>query len=65
MIYDMKGTRRNKIGQFKKKRSDTKMGNIEKQYGRDFGVRADKKLGNYLEERGVPSLSKLLELDRK
>lgn len=50
-----------KKGQFRQKRSDTKIGTIEKQYNRDFGVRSDKKLGNYLKEQGYPSLSKLLE----
>lgn len=45
---------------FKKKRSDTKMGTIEKKYGKDFGVRSDKKLGNYLKEKGYSSLSQLL-----
>ncbi len=48
-------------GQFRQKRSDAKMGNIEKKYGVDFGVRSDKKLGNYLKEQGYPSLSKLLQ----
>jgi hypothetical protein len=48
-------------GQFKQKRSDTKMGTIEKKYGTDFGVRSDKKLGSYLKEQGYPSLSKLLD----
>lgn len=48
----------NKIA--RQKRSDTKMGTIEKKYGKDFGVRSDKKLGNYLKEQGYPSLSKLL-----
>jgi len=46
--------------QFKKKRSDTKMGTIEKKYGKDFGIRSDKKLGNYLKEKGYPSLRQLL-----
>lgn len=45
---------------FRKKRGDTKMGTIEKKYGRDFGVRSDKKLGNYLKDKGYDSLSKLL-----
>ena len=48
-------------GQFRQKRSDTKMGTVEKKYGTDFGVRSDKKLGNYLKEQGYPSLSKLLD----
>ena len=46
--------------QFRTKRSDTKIGTIEKQYGKDFGVRSDKKLGNFLREQGYPSLSRLL-----
>jgi hypothetical protein len=46
--------------QFRQKRSDTKIGSVEKQYGVDFGVRSDKKLGNYLQEQGYSSLSKLL-----
>lgn len=45
----------------RKKREDTKMGTVEKKYDVDFGVRSDKKLGNYLKERGFPSLSKLLD----
>lgn len=51
-------------GQFRQKRSDTKMGSVEKKYGADFGVRSDKKLGNYLKEQGYPSLSKLLDAKR-
>lgn len=47
--------------QFRKKREDTKIGTIEKQYGVDFGVRADMKLGSYLEKKGFPSLSKALD----
>ncbi len=54
-------TRRSSGGQITKKRSDTKMGTIEKKYGRDFGVRSDKQLGNFLKEKGYPSLSKLLQ----
>ncbi len=46
---------------FRKKRADTKMGTVEKKYGRDFGVRSDKKLENFLKEQGYPSLSKLLK----
>ncbi len=43
------------------KRSDTQMGTVEKQYGKDFGVRSDKQLGNYLKEQGYNSLSELLK----
>lgn len=45
----------------RQKRSDTKMGTIEKTYGKDFGVRSDMKLGSYLKKAGYPSLSKLLK----
>lgn len=45
---------------FRKKRSDTKIGTIEQKYGRDFGVRSDKKLGNYLKNKGYGSLTELL-----
>lgn len=51
--------------EIRKKREDTKMGTIEKKYDRDFRVRSDKKLGNYLKEEGFPSLSKLLDATRK
>jgi len=50
-----------KTGQYRKKRTDTKIKSIEKQYGKDFGVRSDKKLGTYLKERGYASLSELLK----
>lgn len=36
------------------------MGTIEKKYGRDLGVRSDKKLANYLKEMGYKSLSEIL-----
>lgn len=45
---------------FRKKRSDTKIETIEQKYGRDFGVRSDKKLGNYLKDKGYGSLTELL-----
>jgi len=50
-----------KTTQFRKKRADTKIGTIEKKYGRDFGVRSDKKLGSFLREQGYPSLATLLK----
>jgi len=49
---------------FRQKRGDTKIGTVEKQYGRDFGVRSDKKLGSYLKEQGYSSLSDLLTNNR-
>ncbi len=53
------------MAKFRQKRADTKIGTIEKKYGRDFGVRSDKRLGNYLEERGYSSLSKLLSNEKR
>ncbi|MBM3260945.1 hypothetical protein FJY93_00840 [Candidatus Kaiserbacteria bacterium] len=52
---------KNKDGQFAAKRFDTKISTIEKQYGVDLGVRGDMKLGNYLKDKGYPSLSKMLK----
>jgi hypothetical protein len=37
------------------------MGTIEKKYGKDFGVRSDNKLGNFLKNQGYRSLSELLK----
>ncbi|MFA5413249.1 MAG: hypothetical protein WC348_01785 [Patescibacteria group bacterium] len=48
-------------GQIRKKREDTLIKNIEKKYNVDFGVRDDMKLGTYLREKGLPSLSKAIE----
>ena len=48
-------------GQFTAKRFDTKISTIERNYGVDLGVRGDMKLGNYLKEKGYPSLSKMLQ----
>ena len=57
----MRGYRsRNQDGQLRDKRDDTQMGTIEKQYGRDFGVRSDKQLGNFLKENGIASLNDLI-----
>ncbi len=53
-------TRTNK-GIFRPVRSDTKVGTIEKKYGVDLGVRSNMKLGNYLNKKGYPSLSSMLQ----
>ncbi len=45
----------------RKKREDTLIKNIEKKYNVDFGVRDDMKLGTYLKDKGLPSLSKALD----
>ena len=60
----MKGNRsRNDDGQLRDKRDDTHMGTIEKQYGRDFDVRSDKELGNFLKENNISSLNDLIHSD--
>jgi hypothetical protein len=60
----MRGIRsRNENGQLRDKRDDTHMGTIEEQYGRDFGVRSDKQLGNFLAENGIASLNDLIQSD--
>lgn len=51
--------------EIRRKRSDARIGPIEKQYGVDFGARSDKKLGQFLKDSGFPSLSKALEDIRK
>ena len=57
----MKGYRtRNKDGELRDKRDDTLMGTIEKQYGKDFHVRGDMQLGNYLKKRKIKSLNDLM-----
>ncbi len=45
---------------FRRKRSDTLLGTIEKKYGKDFAVRSDAKLGKYLKQNGYNSLYQLL-----
>lgn len=60
----MRGYRsRNEDGQLRDKRDDTHMGTIERQYGRDFDVRSDKQLGNFLREQGINSLNDLIQSD--
>jgi hypothetical protein len=61
----MRGYRsRDESGQLRDKRDDTHMGTIERQYGRDFGVRSDMQLGNFLEQQGFNSLHELLHSDQ-
>ena len=61
----MKGERgRNDDGQLRKKRSDTFIGTIEKQYEIDLEVRSDMHLGNYLKKNNIASLNDLIN-DKK
>lgn len=48
------------MSQIRRKRADTKVGSVEKQYGVDFDVRSDMELGKFLKKNGYPSLSKAL-----
>lgn len=60
----MRGDRsRNQDGQLRDKRNDTHMGTIEQQYNRDFGVRSDMELGNFLQQNGIASLNDLVHSD--
>jgi hypothetical protein len=57
----MRGNRsRNNSGELRRKRGDTHIGTIERQYGMDFGVRSDMHLDTLLQERGESSLNDLL-----
>ncbi|MCX6724467.1 MAG: hypothetical protein NT155_04890 [Candidatus Staskawiczbacteria bacterium] len=58
----MKGYRtRNKDGELRDKRDGTHMGTIEEQYGRDFHVRDDMLLGNFLKKHKIKSLNDLIK----
>ncbi len=57
----MSDSKQTTSGQFRKKREDTRIGTIEKAYKVDFGARSDMKLGTYLKNNGLPSLSKALD----
>ncbi len=59
-----KNRARTNQGKYRQIRSDTKVGTIEKRYGVDLGARSDKQIGNYLKEKGYPSLSRMLK-DKK
>ena len=54
---------RDNDGEVRVKRSDTHMGTIEQHYGRDFNVRSDMKLGNYLAKNDLNSLHDLMKSD--
>ncbi|MEK4853123.1 hypothetical protein NST04_24935 [Paenibacillus sp. FSL H7-0756] len=56
---------RNKDGQYRQKRADTKVGNIEAKYGVDFGVRSDMELGTLRKQHGDKSLTQILKDQNK
>jgi hypothetical protein len=60
----MRGERsRDEDGELRHKREDTHMGTVEKEYGRNFGVRSDMELGKFLQEKGFQSLHELIQSD--
>ena len=54
---------RDNDGEVRRKRNDTHIGTIENEYGRDFGVRSDMELGNFLERNNLDSLHDLIKSD--
>ncbi len=52
---------RDENGEIREKNGNTKMGTIEKEYDKDFGVRSDMKLKNFLEQEGYDSLNEVLK----
>jgi hypothetical protein len=53
-------------GTIRRKRADTLVGTLRREYGDDFapGVRSDKRLDSLLEEAGVDSLTEFLRRSR-
>jgi hypothetical protein len=61
----MRGERsRNQDGLLRDTRDDKHMGTLERQYGRDFGVRSDMHVGTYLKENGIKSVNDLISSKR-
>ena len=64
MAQDAAGMRwdrsRNKTGELRKKRDDTLIKTIEKQYNIDLWVRWDMELWNYLKKNDINSLNDLI-----
>jgi len=57
----MRGERsRNQNGLLRDTRDDKHMGTLERQYGRDFGVRSDMHVGTYLQQHGIKSVNDLI-----
>jgi hypothetical protein len=60
------GRQRDRDGQIRRKRSDTKVGTLRAEYGDTFapGYRADTKLGTVLKKERVETLDQLLKRRR-
>jgi hypothetical protein len=61
------GRQRDRDGEIRHKRSDTRVGTLRKTYGDDFasGYRADAKLGTVLKKEGADTLDQLLKRRRR
>ncbi|EKD51800.1 MAG: hypothetical protein ACD_62C00176G0015 [uncultured bacterium] len=58
----MRGYRpRNENGRLRDTRDDKKVGTLEKQYKRDFGVRNDMQVGTLLKKTGIESVNDLMK----
>lgn len=56
---------RDNDGELRQKRGDTHVGNIEREYGVDFGVRSDMRLDTLRERTGLNSIEDLVSRARK
>lgn len=58
---------RDEDGRIRRKRSDTHVGSLRREYGEDFaaGIRSDAMLGTVLKKSGVESLSQYLRTRKK
>jgi hypothetical protein len=52
-------------GRLRQKRADTLVGNIEREYGVDFGVRSDMGLGTLRDRTGLTSIDALIRKARE
>jgi hypothetical protein len=59
------GRMRDEDGEIHKKRGDTRIGTVEKEYNVDLGVRSDMRLDNFLEQKGYDSLKQALRDHKK
>jgi hypothetical protein len=52
-------------GELRQKRGDTLVGNIELEYGVDFGVRSDMRLDTLRDQTGLTSIEELVRQARR
>ena len=52
-------------GELRQKRGDTLVGNIEREYGVDFGIRSDMRLDTLRDQTGLTSIEDLLRHARR